>query len=156
MSYVNRVLQPGEVVRHGASLHWILYVPGVLMCVLAGLIAILLPDPSAHRVIHQLGVIVALLCFAIGLVLLVRAWFHWWITEIAVTNRRVIYKTGFIRRVTTEINMDKVESVDVDQTILGRIFGYGDIYVHGTGEAVLSDLRYIAAPLELRNHITAG
>src|SRR5207253_2605721 len=118
MSYVNRVLQPGEVVRHVASLHWILYVPGLLMCLLAGLIAILLPDPSVHLLVHRLGVIVAWLCFAVGLILVARTWFNWWITEIAVTNRRVIYKTGFIRRDTTEINMDKVESVDVDQTIL--------------------------------------
>jgi uncharacterized membrane protein YdbT with pleckstrin-like domain len=49
------------------------------------------------------------------------AWFVRWITELAVTNLRVVYKRGFITRHTAEMNMDKVESVDVDQSILGRI-----------------------------------
>jgi hypothetical protein len=58
-------------------------------------------------------------------------WFRWWITEIAVTNRRVIYKKGFIRRRTNEMNMDKVESVQVD---LGRMLDYGNVTILGTGE----------------------
>jgi uncharacterized membrane protein YdbT with pleckstrin-like domain len=57
----------------------------------------------------------------VAAVLLVQEWFRWWITEIAVTNRRVIYKKGFIRRRTNEMNMDKVESMQVDQSILGRM-----------------------------------
>jgi hypothetical protein len=51
------------------------------------------------------------------------AWFKQWTTEIVVTNHRVIYKKGFIRRHTAEMNMDKVESVAVDQTIMGRVLG---------------------------------
>ena len=82
-----------------------------------------------------------------------RAWFDWWTTEIAVTDRRVITKTGFIRRKTTEMNMEKVESVDVDQSVLGRILDYGDVIVRGTGSG-LAPMRNIDAPLELRNHIT--
>ena len=61
------------------------------------------------------------------------AWFIRWITEIAVTDRRVIYKRGFITRHTEEMNMDKVESVDVDQSILGRLLDYGTVHVIGTG-----------------------
>ena len=57
-------------------------------------------------------------------------------TELSVTNHRVIYKTGFIRRHTVEMNMDKVETVNVDQTILGRILGYGTIHVLGTGQGI--------------------
>jgi uncharacterized membrane protein YdbT with pleckstrin-like domain len=52
-----------------------------------------------------------------------------WITEIAVTDRRIIYKRGFINRHTEEMNMDKVASVDVDQSILGRILDYGTVHV---------------------------
>ena len=62
-------------------------------------------------------------------VLFVYAWFIRWITEIAVTDQRVIYKRGFICRQTAEMNMDKVESVDVDQSILGRLLDYGTIHV---------------------------
>jgi hypothetical protein len=77
-----------------------------------------------------------------------------WITEFAVTDRRVIYKCEFISRHTAEMNMDKIESVDVDQSLLGRVLNYGTIHVLGTGEGIES-LHRIAAPLALRNAITA-
>jgi uncharacterized membrane protein YdbT with pleckstrin-like domain len=154
MSYVNRVLQPGETVRYTAGLHWSMYAPGALVWVLAGIIALVLPDPSTHWLPNRLGVIAAWLGFAVGLVLIARAWFQRWTTEIAVTDRRVIYKTGFIRRNTTEMHMDKVESVEVKQSVLGRILNYGDVEIRGVGTG-FEPLRMIDAPLELRNHITA-
>jgi uncharacterized membrane protein YdbT with pleckstrin-like domain len=154
MSYVQRVLQPGEVVRHTASLHWILYLPGVLACILAAVIALIRPDASLHPFGNLVVVILAWLSFAAGLVLVAHAWFVWWITEIAVTDRRVISKTGFISRRTTEVNMDKVASVDVTQSIAGRLLDYGDVVVHSTG-LEMEPLKLIARPLELRNHITA-
>jgi uncharacterized membrane protein YdbT with pleckstrin-like domain len=154
MSYVKSVLQPGEEVRHTAGLHWSTYVPGLLVCVLAAIIALVRPDPTEQWVANRIVVIMAWLCLAGGLLLLAQAWFRWWTTEIAVTNRRVIYKTGFIRRNTTEMHMDKVESVDVKQSILGRILNYGDVEIRGVGTG-FEPLRRIDAPLDLRNHITA-
>jgi uncharacterized membrane protein YdbT with pleckstrin-like domain len=72
----------------------------------------------------------------------------------AVTNHRVIYKRGFIRRHTVEMNMDKVETVDVDQSLLGRILGFGTIRVLGTGQGI-ETLNRIGSPILLRNAITA-
>ena len=89
----------------------------------------------------------------VAVVLLAQKWFQWWITEIAVTNRRVIYKKGFVRLQTNEMNMDKVESVQVDQSVLGRMLDYGNVRILGTGEG-LETLRTIAGPLKLRNSIT--
>jgi uncharacterized membrane protein YdbT with pleckstrin-like domain len=92
------------------------------------------------------------------------AWYIRWITEIAVTNRRVIYKQGFFTRRTVEINMDKVASVDVDQNLMGRLLDYGTVNVVGTGGAQnvggaegggIKDLDRIASPLAFRNAITA-
>jgi uncharacterized membrane protein YdbT with pleckstrin-like domain len=147
--YVDKVLQPGEQVRYRASLNWILYVPGVSLWIVALALYLL---PVAGGVATFLN-LCALLAFAAGLYFVARAWFDWWTTEIAVTDRRVIYKVGFIRRKTTEMHMDKVESVDVDQSVLGRILDYGDVIVRGTGSG-LSPIRSVDAPLELRNHIT--
>lgn len=65
---------------------------------------------------------------------------------------RIIYKAGFIRRDTVEILMDKVESVDVDQSIMGRLLDYGTVTVRGTG-ASFEPLKGIAHPIELRSHI---
>jgi uncharacterized membrane protein YdbT with pleckstrin-like domain len=151
MSYVSRVLQPGEVVRHAARLHWVLYMPGMLLCIAALVLFALLPE--SHW-IHGLGLIAAWLLLTIGLALVAHAWYRAWTTEIAVTDRRIIYKTGFIYRETSEMNMDKVESVDVDQSIFGRILDYGDVSVVGTG-STWEKLRTIARPIELRNHVTA-
>ena len=72
----------------------------------------------------------------------------------AQTDRRIIYKRGFIWRHTVEMHMDKVESVDVDQSILGRLLNFGDIIIHGTGETV-EPLREIDHPIDFRNHVTA-
>jgi uncharacterized membrane protein YdbT with pleckstrin-like domain len=98
------------------------------------------------------------LAYAVALVaafLLIQQWFQWWVTEIAVTNRRVIYKTGLIQRETNEMNMDKVESVQVDQSIFGRMLDYGNMTVLGTGEG-FKTLRTIASPVELRNSVTGS
>src|SRR5688572_18089020 len=101
MSYVQRVLQPGETVRHVTSIHWIVYWPGALLLIVAFGFLIYGALISQH-VIFWLTV--AGIIGAGGLFLLVPEWFTWWTTEIAVTNLRVIYKTGFIRRETNEMN----------------------------------------------------
>ena len=83
-----------------------------------------------------------------------RAWFHRWTTETDVTNLRVVHKTGFIKRRTFEMSLDKVESVNVNQSILGRVLNYGDVTVRGVGEGA-ETIKTIASPLDFRNHITA-
>ena len=147
--YVDKVLQEGEQVRYTASLHWILYAPGAALCLLAAILY-LMPLTGGLGTLVWLGALVAL---AAGVILLAREWFIWWTTEIAVTSRRIIYKTGFISRKTTEMHMDKVESVDIEQSVLGRILDYGDVVVRGAG-AGIEPIPQVAAPLDLRNHIT--
>jgi len=149
MSYVQRVLQPGEQVRHVSSVHWIVYWPGVAVALLA-LAAYWF---SGTRYLPGIWRYAAYALALVAIVLLIQQLFQWWVTEIAVTNRRVIYKKGFIRRQTNEMNMDKVESVQIDQSILGRMLDYGDVTILGTGEG-FETLRTIASPIELRNNIT--
>ena len=71
--------------------------------------------------------------FGVGLVLLVMAWVKQRSTELAVTNKRVITKFGFIQRDTVELNIQKVESVQVQQGILGRMLDFGTIVIAGGG-----------------------
>jgi uncharacterized membrane protein YdbT with pleckstrin-like domain len=151
MSYVQRVLQPGEVVRHTAATHWIVYWPGVLFAI-AAIVILIWARFLPQSLLVWMNWLAALLG-AVALFLLIREWFGWWTTEIAVTNLRVIYKTGLVKRRTKEMNMDKVESVEVDQTILGRILDYGTVTITGTG-AGLEALSGVAQPIDLRNSIT--
>jgi uncharacterized membrane protein YdbT with pleckstrin-like domain len=153
MSYVKSVLQPGETIRYATDIHWMVYIPGVLLLVLGGAVYVVglpLAQPGAAIFLH----LVAGLVFAAAAVWLFIGWFRRWTTEVAVTNKRIIYKRGFISRYTIEMHLDKVESVDVDQTVLGRILGYGDILIRGVG-ASLEPLRNIESPIEFRNHVTA-
>jgi membrane protein YdbS with pleckstrin-like domain len=150
MSYVQRVLQPGEQIRHISSIHWIVYWPGVGVALLAAVAYWL-----SERPLTRFWLYTACALALVAVALLVQEWFRWWITEIAVTNRRVIYKKGWIRRHTNEMNMDKVESVQVDQSILGRMFDFGTVKILGTGEG-FEALRTIAGPIKLRNNIITG
>jgi uncharacterized membrane protein YdbT with pleckstrin-like domain len=149
MRYIDEILQPGETLAYSGRLHWIVYVPAVFLLLLA-LAALTRVDNSTG----WLWLSIAGLFAAAGGIMLFKAWFHRWTTEIDVTDRRVVYKHGFINRHTVEMNMDKVESVDVDQSILGRLLDYGDITIRGTGET-WETLKMIGAPLKFRNHVTA-
>jgi len=149
MSYVERILQPGEQIRHISSIHWIVYWAGVGVALLAAVAYWL----SETRPLTRFWLYTACALALVAVALLVQEWFTWWTTEIAVTNRRVIYKKGFISRRTNEMNMDKVESVQIDQSILGRMLDYGTVTILGTGEG-FETLRTIAGPIELRNSIT--
>jgi uncharacterized membrane protein YdbT with pleckstrin-like domain len=77
-----------------------------------------------------------------------------WTTELAVTDRRVIYKERLIARRTLEMNRSRVESVDVYQSVLGRLLGYGTITLRGTGGSG-EPMPNIDDPLTFRSYITA-
>jgi uncharacterized membrane protein YdbT with pleckstrin-like domain len=155
MRYVRRVLQPGETVVYDTKLHWVIYMRAILLlvvCVILFAAAVSTSNnPNLSLALEIAAAIFALLAFSAAL----RAFVRRATTELAVTDHRVIYKTGLLARHTIEMNRDKVESVDVDQTLLGRIFGYGTIIVRGTGGS-LEPIRTIGDPLTFRSNITAG
>jgi uncharacterized membrane protein YdbT with pleckstrin-like domain len=151
MSYTQSVLQPGERIILMGRLHWITYWPSMLIVVLGVALVIALLWFGAH------GATVAWTVAALSVLFLLMflyAWFTQWITEFAITDRRVISKRGFIMRNTAEMNMDKVESVKVDQSVLGRLLDYGTVTVVGTGQG-LEPIKDVASPIAFRNAITA-
>jgi uncharacterized membrane protein YdbT with pleckstrin-like domain len=151
--YIDEILQPGEKVLYSTNAHWVFYLPAIGAWIVAIFLFIL------SRVTTVDGLVV--LCLAVSAIAAIvalywtfRAWFHRFTTETDVTNMRVVHKTGFIQRRTFEMPLDKVESVDVNQSILGRILNYGNVTILGVGEGK-ENITTIAAPLEFRSHITA-
>ena len=153
MSYAARVLQPDETIVYEARIHWIVYLGGIL-CVIAAVplaIAAVVMDNDTLR----LGLMgAAVLVLVLGLFQMLRAWLKVAGTEITVTSLRVIYKTGIISRNTLAMNLDKVESVLVQQSLVGRMLDFGTVIVRGVG-AGLEPVDRVAAPLELHRHIGA-
>jgi membrane protein YdbS with pleckstrin-like domain len=154
MSYLKHILQPGETLIFDGHLHWIIYRKAIffLICALIAVVAAYRFKDTNYRWVASLALI--LIFGLLTLIFAIHAWWQSFTTEIAVTTSRVIYKTGFLQRHTAEMNMDKVESVDVDQSLLGRILDYGTVDIRGTG-ASIEQLEHIAHPLQLRNAITA-
>ena len=151
--YIDDILQPGEKVLYSTNAHWIFYLPAIAAWIVAAILLFM------SRATITEGII--LLCLSASAVAAIaglywsfKAWFHRWTTETDVTNLRVVHKTGFIKRRTFEMSLDKVESVDVNQSILGRILNYGDVTILGVGEGA-ETIDTIASPLDFRNHITA-
>ena len=151
--YIDDILQPGEKVLYSTNAHWIFYLPAIAAWILAIFLFLLSRQTTTESIV--------LVCLAASAVVAIvalywtlRAWFHRWTTETDVTNMRVVHKAGFIKRRTFEMSLDKVESVDVNQSILGRILNYGDVTILGVGEG-RETISTIASPLEFRNFITA-
>ena len=124
MGYIEESLVEGEKLVHRARISWWSQFPLVL-----------------------LGVVT--LIVVVGVVFLVMAWIRVRSTEIAITNKRVIAKFGFIRRHTVEINLDKVEALRVEQGVMGRVLNFGTIFISGAGTSV-APIANIADPLVFR------
>ena len=124
-SYIEDALTPGESVVH---------VGRISLWSQAGTIA--------------LG-FVLLPLFGVGIIFWIVAWIRSRSTELAITNKRVIAKFGFIRRRTVEINLGKIESIQVDQSVLGRMLDFGSLVISGAGNAQ-APIPHIAAPMRFR------
>lgn len=151
--YIDEILQPGEKVLYSTNAHWIFYWPAIIAWVVALALLILSRFTTVDGLVLACLATAAVVAVA-ALYWTAAAWFHRWTTETDVTNFRVVHKTGFIKRRTFEMSLDKVESVDVNQSIAGRLLNYGDVTIRGVGEGI-EIIKTIASPLSFRNSITA-
>jgi uncharacterized membrane protein YdbT with pleckstrin-like domain len=158
MSYVESNLIPGEVVIYQTRLHWIVMLGHILVgCLLLALPGAFLLYYTLSQTglgittVHAMeGVGVALIIA--GVVAIIMGMVRRSATEMAVTNRRVVIKTGLVSRKTIELLLNKVESIEVSETTMGRMLGYGAIAVIGTG-GTTEPFRQMAHPLEFRSQV---
>lgn len=153
MAYYTKVLQADETVRYVGGLHWTIYRNAILLAVVA--VAALIACLGVSGDWQLIVLAVAGLFLLLAGVSFLGAWFARITTEIVVTDRRIIHKVGWIARRTEEMNITKVETVDVSQGIGGRIFNYGTVAIRGIGGG-WEPLRRVGSPLDLRNAIVVG
>jgi uncharacterized membrane protein YdbT with pleckstrin-like domain len=164
MSYVDRNLVPGETLLYRTRHHWLvlvgpvvggvsLLVPGVALL----LEAIVMRDsaglvvgsttisPKAMAITGAILVVAAIITFSYGVAKRNA-------TEMAVTNRRVLIKTGLTSRRTLDLMLSRVESIGVEESAAGRMLGYGSVIVRGTG-GTPEPFLMIAHPQEFRRAV---
>lgn len=148
MGYVERHLLAGERVLYKTRLHWVLFVKPALLMLVGVILMVLLRQVQDPRWLWIFGAAVAL----IGLVWAFVHYVEVMTSEFAVTTSRLILKVGLISRYTTELLLAKVESIGVQQGLIGRLLNYGDLTVTGTGGA-REVFRRVRDPIGFRNHV---
>jgi hypothetical protein len=152
-SYVDKELLPGETITFRTSVHWSRFFGTILMTIMLLGVAVgcfIFGSKTSNSILTYAGI--AALVIAGGCLLPMVVVYT--TSEFAVTNKRVLIKTGFIRRISLELLLRQVESVLVDQSVMGRMLGYGSIVVIGTGGS-REEFHNIANPLEFRKQVQA-
>lgn len=145
MSYVRRTLGKSERVLFTTGYHW-LYWLGVILLLVGPLVAV--PLSTSNDKARIFLALLAIVPFAYGIYRLV----HGWALEIAVTSDRFVKKSGLVSIKTEEVSLDKIEEVSIEESIAGRIFGYGTLHVHGTGAGKIRVV-LVKDPINLRREI---
>ena len=143
-SYAAEFFMPGEHVVYSTRLHWAVFLP--LFFWLAAALGLFFTKNATAVAVGVVLLVFAVIPLAITS-LIARA-----TSEFAVTNKRVLIKTGWIRRYSLETLLTKVESIRVDQSVLGRMLDYGTIIISGTGGSK-EPFRKIAEPMMLRRRV---
>jgi uncharacterized membrane protein YdbT with pleckstrin-like domain len=146
MSYVEKNLVSGETLVYRTGIHWSVLFWPVLFAILIGGAGV------ATFVLRRDLLILGAVLLLVAAIVLISAVVKRNATEIGVTNRRVIIKTGMLNRRSLEIMLPKVESIAINEPAMGRILGYGTVVIHGTG-GTPEPFDKIAHPSEFRREV---
>ncbi|HEY2647317.1 MAG TPA: PH domain-containing protein [Candidatus Acidoferrales bacterium] len=157
MSYVEKHLLEGETIIYETRLHWTVLIGPIVLAALFSLtgtgIFVLSAQATGNRgSAHGAMIVVGSAFFAMALLFLIRGVLMRNATEMTVTNKRVFIKVGLAARRTVELLLSRVESIGVEESVVGRMFGYGTVIVHGTG-GTPEVFNKIAHPLEFRTQV---
>jgi uncharacterized membrane protein YdbT with pleckstrin-like domain len=156
LGYIEKNLVPGETVLYKTRLHWIVMIWLLLEAVVLGAAGLALCvegyEASDKSGAHSALLIAGLLCLAVAGALVAAGLIRRGTTEIAVSTKRVLIKRGLLSRNSIEVLLPKVESISVNESALGRMLGYGDVILRGTG-GTFETFRRIAHPNEFRRQV---
>jgi uncharacterized membrane protein YdbT with pleckstrin-like domain len=145
MSYIARTLGRHERILFRTGYHWLVWFGSTLLAV--PVLGIAVAGYPFSALDYSL-LVLSLFPASVGVYYFARAM----LVEIVVTNERFVYKTGFIAFRTEEIALDNIETIGIEQSIVGRLLGYGTITVHGTGAERVT-ISMVHHPIGLRRHI---
>jgi uncharacterized membrane protein YdbT with pleckstrin-like domain len=157
MSYVQKHLIEGETIIYETRLHWIVLIAPVLLALLFGLTGVGMFVLSARATgdrsaAHEPMMILGAIFFVVALLSIGRGILMRNATEMTVTNKRVFVKVGLAARRTIELLLSRVESIGVEESVMGRMLGYGTVIVHGTG-GTPEVFSLVSHPLEFRTQV---
>ena len=154
MNYIHKLLMKDEKVLYFTKPHWILYKQAILWFIITLFLLVFGPSLRLSTMMfgYPLYKVGAFLTLIFTLVYAIPAYFKITFSEIALTNRRLIIKTGFMETRSVEILLPKIESVQVLQPLLGKMFDFGSIIVHGVGGSK-DTLGFVPQPEKVRNAI---
>lgn len=151
MSYIQRSLGEGEEVVARARFHW-LYDLRAWLALVVPLAAVAGVVFYADEMVREGLTIFAVALTVVGFIAFLTMMIKKWTTEIGVTSARFVKKTGFISLKTDEVALRNIEGVKVTQGVWGRVFGYGNLRIEGTGDDHV-DIPNIDDPVGFRRAI---
>jgi len=157
VSYVEKNLIAGEQVIFQTRHHWIVMAGAIALGALLDLAAMvglmfLIGEAGIAVAVRDVGFALAALALICGSVLALVGVLKRNATEMVVTNKRVIVKTGILSRRTFEMLLSRIESIGVEEPVLGRMLGYGTVILRGVG-GTPDEFDLIAQPLTFRSHV---
>ncbi len=154
MGYVEGSLAKDETIKVCAKYHWIAWLEFYFVFFTLGAASILIFLLAAQMYVDQ-EIDLAVATIAVGCLFAAVPFYHYLklkLTEMVCTSRRIVFKTGIISIKTAEIKIDKIESIQIEQSFWGRIFGYGNICFSGTGTAKV-EFFYVDNPWQIKPQI---
>ena len=150
MNYIKHTLLENEQIVYYTGPHWIIFSPALISLALL-MLFVLFGDfiiPSAIFGFNVLAFLDAGI-FILTLVQFLIGYLRYKTSEYGITNQRIIIKVGFIRRNTLEVLLKRVESIQVNQSIPGRLLNYGSVTIRGTGGS-RDTFNFVPSPLDFR------
>ncbi len=150
MSYIEQTLGNNEKILYRAHIHSIFFARLWVCLVIAIALIVWL------RYEELIGVALALTLAGISILIFLSFFIPLWALEFALTDLRLVFKRGFIKRSTHELQLQTVEEINVTQDIWGRVLNYGVVDVRGIGDAHDLVFKHISDPLRFRREIASA
>jgi len=138
MSFIEKNLSTNERISYKGKIHWYIYLRGVFFFILGFLAS-------------NVSVALSGFLFFVGIISLILAGMVAGSSEFAITNRRIILKTGVLKRKFIELQLNKSEGLRIEQGIMGRMFNFGTIKITTAG--VTETYSYLADPFQFKKRI---